>query len=116
MPNDCWNTLTIEADETEFDTLIQTEFKDIPAEFFKIHQRGVRAVILSVWSAWFPDFEWLERLIVKYPSSWVKNEWIEEGGTAGVWVGKIHNNIRQVKSMEWDDMSVEQMACVFKKK
>jgi hypothetical protein len=67
-----------------------------------------------MWSAWNPNYEWLESLLDKYPNCWVKNEWSEEGGFAGVWVGYFNNkNEKIVKQMDWDDICIEGKACLF---
>ena len=52
----------------------------------------------------FYNFDLLEIYIVKYPSIWIKNEWKEEGGKAGVWVG--YENV--IKRFEWDDLCLEE--------
>jgi hypothetical protein len=38
-----------------------------------------------------------------YPSIWIKNEWISEDGTAGVFVGERNN----IQSLCWQDLSLE---------
>jgi hypothetical protein len=109
MPNDCWSTLTITANKNELDTLLDTEFKDIPEWALKIETRGQGAVRLSLWSAWKPDLKFLESLIDKYPSSWIKNYWTEEGGTAGVWIGTMRKGSKDIKQLIWDDMCEEEL-------
>jgi hypothetical protein len=113
MPNDCWNLLTITSydNPSELKKLISTEFEDIYDGRIQykadILRRGERGVILRKWSAWNPDFEWLEELLEKYPSCWIKNEWDEEGGGAGIWVGCVKEGEKQIKRMEWDDLCIE---------
>jgi hypothetical protein len=71
-------------------------------------KRGRRGIIFNIWSAWNPDFEWLESLIHKYPNCWIKNEWSEEGGFAGVWIGRVDNNNEPViESLTWEDICIE---------
>jgi hypothetical protein len=39
---------------------------------------------------------------------WIKNEWIEEGGTTGVYVGGYLNGSKvETKSLEWIDLTIE---------
>jgi len=68
-------------------------------------KKGIRVDIIT---AWKPDFAWLETVHKKYPSCWIKNEWISEDGAAGVWIA--HNSI---KCMEWDDLSLEDEFYIF---
>jgi hypothetical protein len=71
-------------------------------------KRGRRGIIFNIWSPWNPDFEWLESLILKYPNCWIKNEWSEEGGFAGVWIGHVDNNNEPViESLTWEDICIE---------
>ena len=64
---------------------------------------------MNIWSPWAPDFEWLSNLLTKYPDCWIKNEWDEEGGMAGVWVGFVDkNNSKIIKQMDWVDLCFEE--------
>ena len=110
MPNNCWNYITIAADAKELDILMTEEFKDIEnKEQFTLNNRGIEAVSFRIWSAWHPNFEWLESLLVKYPSSWVKDIWMVEDGQAGVWIGSANNKEgKTIRQFLWDDMSVEE--------
>ena len=112
MPNDCWNDLTITADKGDLYALMAFEFKDVPEWALKIKRRGVEAVVLKLWSRWQPDFKWLEELLVKYPSCWVKDEWSEEGGDAGIWIGSGMTG--QIKRLEWHEMSIEEASHRFR--
>lgn len=107
MPNDCWNHLTITANADELTNIING-FKDVPEWAIKIFEQGVEAVYMKLWSAWTPDFAMLENLLAKYPSCWIKNEWSEEGGKAGVWIGTMLSGEKQISRMEWDDMCIEE--------
>lgn len=112
MPNDCYNNLTITSfdNPTELHTLIQNEFMNddhIYHETIKVSKKGQRGISLTQYTAWNPDFQWLESLITKYPTCWIKNEWIEEGGNAGVWIGFMKNNNPVIKHLEWDDLCLE---------
>ena len=107
MPNDCWNHLTITANVPDLYNIMHG-FKDIPEGAIKIFEQGKEGVYMKLWSRWSPDFDMLEGLLSKYPSCWIKNEWSEEGGKAGVWVGSLRSGEKQVSRLEWDDMCVEQ--------
>lgn len=109
MPNDCWNHITITCereDETgELHSLFVNELQNNTT--IEIHKKAKRGIIFDIWSAWNPDYEWLESLLFKYPNCWVKNEWSEESGIAGVWVGFVINNQPIVRNLAWEDISIE---------
>lgn len=115
MPNDCWNNLTITANKDDINEIMDIELKDIPEWAIKVGVRGHLGVRLSLWSAWRPDIELLEELIVKYPSSWIKNSWSEEGGNAGIWIGTSRNGEKVIQKLEWNDMSLEEEYHRFRK-
>jgi hypothetical protein len=68
-----------------------------------ITQSGKNGIRFHCTTAWIPDYVWLETMTKKYPSCWIKDEWISEDGSAGVWVGDKHGS----KFMEWNDLSLE---------
>ena len=117
MPNDCWNHITITCENREFteelNNLIINELKHKEDEKYVYHEtvnmlkRGTRGIICSLWSDWNPDYEWLDSLLDKYPNCWIKNEWSEEGGFAGVWIGFVKNNEKIIKQLTWDDICLE---------
>jgi len=110
MPNDCTNEFTIASHENpdQLNTLIGREFNDF-GEQMEIRRRWSHGISFKLITAWEPDFEFLERLLNNYHECWVKNEWWEEGGRAGVWVGgTLYNGEkREIQRMEWKDMCIE---------
>jgi hypothetical protein len=112
--------MIITASSEELEALMLEEFKDTPHWALTIHKRGPEAVCIKLWSRWLPDFEWLVKLLTKYPSCWIKDEWEEEGGTAGVWIGTGASEARRgtgepvIQRLEWDDMSIEEEYMRFK--
>jgi len=115
MPNDCWNHITITCereDETgELQSLFVNELQDNPT--VEIIKKARRGIIFDMWSPWNPDYEWLETLLYRYPNCWVKNEWSEESGIAGVWVGFVVNHQPIVRNLAWEDISIEGNAFLF---
>jgi hypothetical protein len=108
MPNDCWNNITIAShyNPNQLQELINTEFKDKKIE---IQQQGKHGIKLMLWSAWKPNYEWLESFVTKYPDCWIKNDWNEEGGTAGVWIGGrlFKDDASSIKKFQWKDIPIE---------
>ena len=108
MPNDCWNIITVTGSKDDIDRFFVEEFKNVNSIYpHKIYRRGIEGLDFRVWSPWGPDFEWLEKLLKKYPSIWVKNLWHEEGGLAGIWIGSVKDGI---KRFDWEDMCIEEEA------
>jgi hypothetical protein len=99
MPNDCSNHITITF-PSDVKQAIEADIKQIYGE---IKQSGPYGIRFHYTSAWVPDYDWLNDMTTKYPHCWIKNEWISEDGTAGVWIWRKN----QVKHLEWDDLSME---------
>lgn len=69
----------------------------------------------DMYTKWRPDIKWLNGLLDKYPDCWVKNQWDEEGGMAGVWVGFVdESGKKQVQDMCWRDLCIEEKVYFFK--
>lgn len=121
MPNDCWNKLTItNENREELNSLITNEFQHIENnkyvynETVEMYKKGGRGVILSLWSPGNPPYDFLEQILTNYPSCWIKNEWNEEGGFAGVWIGFVKSNgEKQIECLQWNDLSIEDMHFLF---
>ena len=116
MPNDCTNIITIICKNQEnLSKFIENELQTIKNynsenhEIVKILKQGKYGIILNLWSAWKPDYEWTEKLLNTYEDFWIKDEWHEEGGLAGVWVGFTkENNEIDIKHLTWSDLSIEE--------
>ena len=123
MPNDCWSHVTITCENpeavNELNNLILNELKHKDGEKYVYNEtvdmikRGTRGIIFDIWSAWNPDYDWLESLLEKYPNCWIKNVWSEEGGCAGVWIGYNNNNEKIIKDLQWDDICLEGKVYLF---
>ncbi len=118
MPNDCWNNLTIIGSKEDIARYAAKELKKmdgqtIPEWAIKVECVGSRGIIYKVWSRWQPEFHWLEGLLDKYPSLWIKDEWSEEGGYEGVWVGTVKEGEKVIQRMEWMGLCLEERASFF---
>ena len=118
MPNDCWNHITIVCKNKKYadqiTDIVYNELKHEEGDKYVYNKnvnmirRGTRGLEFKVWSAWRPHFEWLNVLLDRYPNCWVKNEWWEEGGLAGVCIGYIADNgEKKVENFEWEDLSID---------
>jgi hypothetical protein len=102
MPNECSNHLTITStSENDIVNILQEINKAIPNIVIKQNSKlGIRVNFITPWK---PNFQFIENIVDKYPMAWVKNEWISEDGTSGIWVGKKNS----IKTMDWEDLSIE---------
>lgn len=116
MPNDCTNIITIICKNKEtLNHFIETELEvirlhnDEHNEFIKILKQGKFGVVFRLWTPWNPDYDWLKNTLELHPEFWIKNEWHEEAGMAGVWVGFTKENDEPViESFIWKDLSIEE--------
>ena len=124
MANDCYNHLTITCDcEKQFNKLVKDEFTDIPN--IHIIHKGAKGIQLVLLSAWKPNYKWLNSLISNYPDCWIKNEWNDDSGTAGIWIAykdkdkdinynnNNNKNKKIIKNIQWKDLSIVDKAYYF---
>ena len=113
MPNNCWNYITITSKHPlVLNSLLQTEIREYHRA--EIVQKGKYGLIIRLWSPWQPQFDWLSTLLDIYPGCWIKNEWNEEGGMAGVWIGFVdENHGKTIKRLEWQDLCLEEKHYLF---
>jgi len=112
MPNDCWNNMTFisEVNSEELTVLFNNEIKakNSPEDKLIINYKGSNGIKIQLWSAWGADNEWLNTLVEKYPKCWIKNDWYEEGGGAGIFIGGFLNGKKQETIIkEWDELPIE---------
>jgi len=104
MPNDCWNNITLKATYEQIRAILTTEFTDVPQWAFSLVQVGQEALVLKFWSADGPDRTRINNLLNKYDGLWIKNEWEEEGGLAGIFVGTQTDQ----QELTWDQGCIEE--------
>lgn len=105
MPNDCQNHISIVCHENP-DQLQQLYDNELNKD--NVIHKSKQGILFNYITAWNPDFEWLDSLVEKYPLCWIKNEWDEEGGTAGVYVNGTLNEEKQERlSVHWNDICIE---------
>lgn len=115
MPNDCNNYITIrfksenDLHEFEKDFLNNYECREK-----RVLRKGTRGIVVKTLTPWTPDFEWLEKILDTYSRCFVKNDWNEESGIAGVWIGQYSmSGVKVIEEMKWNDLSVDELALLF---
>jgi hypothetical protein len=111
----CWNTITITSSKKELKNIIKNEFQYknesdeyVYKENITIIKEGSRGLKLKMLTIWRPDFDLLEKIVKKFPFCWIKNEWINEEGDAGIWIGFLQENgNKNIDQFEWSDLSIE---------
>ncbi len=106
MPNECRNHLTIVSEDADqINQMYKHEF-DVFKYDTSFNVKTNKGLMVNLTTAWRPID--LTILLDKYDKCWIKNEWIEEGGTAGVYVGGYLNGSKvETKSLEWIDLTIE---------
>jgi hypothetical protein len=127
MPNNCQNTITIGATEEIINMLTDNEFlfdKLRPLENHENHtcvefwgtkwerteyemlKKGPTGLEIRFNTAWNPPYELFNYLIQKH-NIWIKCMWSEEGGNAGIFVGRKG---KAAVDVMWKDWSIEEYA------
>jgi hypothetical protein len=126
MPNYCYNKITIKGAPELIERIVHNKFsfnvlnpvdnysnenciehwgtKWDCSDFEVLYQRKDK-LIFECTTAWSPPTKIIDILIQK-SDAWVKCEWHEEGGYAGVIVG----DKKEVKELVWEDMCIEEMS------
>jgi hypothetical protein len=126
MPNHCYNKITIKASPELIERIVHNKFsfhilnpvEDISNENciehwgtkwdcwdFNIIKRTKDGIIFDCTTAWSPPTKIIDSLIQR-SDAWVKCEWYEEGGLAGIMVG----DKKEIKELIWEDMILEELA------
>ncbi|MDA7573727.1 hypothetical protein N8751_00430 [bacterium] len=106
MPNLCWNHLTIicQDDNKQIEKMYNDEF--IKMKDIHVETKTLNGLQISVPSAWEPLN--LHTILSTYNKCWIKNEWEDEGGTCGIFIGGFLNNeVVDKTDINWTDLSIE---------
>lgn len=133
MPNDCWCDVRIGANEEHIQFFVENQFS-----FEKLRPRpeaedwyewncanwgtkwdryeykekvvGDEGMIISFTTAWSPPTEFLKYLAEKYHDVWIRCDWDEEGGSAGVYVVYWDEKANKLEIVDssWNDWCIEE--------
>ena len=59
-----------------------------------------------------PVYQYLEKLLQKYPTCWFKNTFYTEDGLCGLWIGRFNNNNINIQTLEWRELTNEEQCFV----
>jgi len=131
MPNDCYNRVTIGGNPEVIDYLYKKRFKfntilPIPDNAhetwclnnwgttgdrykFKVLKVGREGLQISFHTKWNPPYNLFNYLCETF-RIWLKCEWDEEGGAAGVYIVKFNNETKNtdVQNFQWEDWCIEE--------
>jgi hypothetical protein len=76
---------------------------------YKLKHLGQAGLELQFTTAWAPPTEFFKSLLEKYPDIWLKCDWNEEGGMAGIFLGYTNEKKAvEIHEMEWQDWCMEE--------
>lgn len=104
MPNDCWNRIVIKGTTSQLMSILNEDLQSFRPDEFKKIRVGAEILIFKLWSPWMPNMTFMNNILNKYDNLWMLNEWREEGGDAGVIVGKKDD----LRSFSWDEGCIEE--------
>ena len=112
MPNECRNRIIITCEDCEhLNNLVQYELtREVGKSYnyydknITIHKQSVNGIKFTQITPNEPDYALLKKIVLKFPMVWIKNEWIEEGGKAGI---LLYNYEAGIQSHTWNDLSID---------
>lgn len=115
MPNYYNNYITIKFNSNNDLHNFEMDFLNSYECFEKeILRKGTRGIVVKTITCLKVDFEWIEKIFDTYEKCWIRIDWNEEGGIAGVWVGHYEDcGIKVINKMKWNDLSFQEMALLF---
>lgn len=110
MTNTCSNHFTIIGDPSDisdfYNKVLHPMIEQTQNSFTQvvsIRRHTRKGMMFRVITGWNPNYEWMKNVLDTYQSFWMKNEWYEEGGYAGVWVGQYRNGEQDISTIIWND-------------
>jgi hypothetical protein len=54
-------------------------------------------------------YDYLQKILETYPKCWLKNEYSDENGNAGVWIARYIDGEINVQEHEWTELTIEEL-------
>jgi hypothetical protein len=78
---------------------------------YKLKHEGQEGLQIEFNTAWAPPTEFFQHLLEKYPDIWLKCDWSEEGGSAGIFIGYTNTDKKvEINELTWNDWCLEEWA------
>lgn len=114
MPNDCWSEVffhgsaeTIRSllhSHLDYQTLFGDKDTECIGEFKRRHVFHTETTIeFRFLTAWKPPYEFMKKLLDKFPELWIRCFWEEEGGAGGAWIADSND----IKEFQWQGPCIE---------
>jgi hypothetical protein len=85
------------------------EILHIAKRFFgtaaKVTHRSNKYIVFSYEFRNFPINEYLEELLVKYPTCWIKNQYSTDDGQCGMWIGRFRGEEPDIQQFTWTELT-----------
>jgi hypothetical protein len=135
MPNYCWNKLIVRGPRNDLDDIAENRLSfqhylpcpqdaQDPIEWcyenwdtkweawnVEVVRNTGNYLEITYTTAWCPPHKILLHLLNTYPKCWMKNTFDEEGGNAGVWIGRMMDGAPHVQSYDWEELCMEENMC-----
>ena len=86
---------------------------NIPQRFFgrrlEVCQRTPRHLIVSYEFRNEPVYQYLEELLRAYPMCWMKNTYMADDGSCGLWIARMVNGAPRTQAFEWKELCAEEI-------
>ena len=78
-------------------------------ENVKVSHRKPNHIVFSLDYRNEPIYEQMEMLLNKYPKCWMKNEYENELGYCGIWVGRYQHGKPEIQKLKWSEPTIEEL-------
>lgn len=117
------NILHIRGPEQDLTTIEQTgavvktsdsQIMRISKDFFgkdniQILHRNSKYLVIGYDARNGTFYDYLLQILEQYPKCWLKNEYSDENGNAGIWIARYVNGKIAVQEHEWTELTVEEI-------
>lgn len=75
----------------------------------EVTYRSEKYIVFSYEYRNFPIHEYLEELLVTYPTCWIKNTYRTEEGKCGMWIGRFRGEEPEIQELTWNELNDEEV-------
>jgi hypothetical protein len=95
--------------ETDSNELHFIAYNYFGKEHVSICHRTDTYIVISYKFRNKPFLNYLRQALQTYPLCWMKNEYIADDGSCGLWIGRFSNRILKEQILEWTELSLEEL-------